>query len=216
MSDVFLDHDTTEETLAAQLPEYMPKDPNSGNFRLLSTIAERIDDLDSDISAVDRAKNAQTADTIEQLDHLARLVDLKPYQDETLEHFRSRVISEFQLVTSEGTVNDLLTATATILNTRVNSIRYTEQHTSGSGRCQVGVPSSKLSDIELSDTEFIEIVDQLIPSSYAVDVLLNGTFSYVSVSDYESGNFGRDYGYDGLDSGGDPKNNGGTYAGVLE
>lgn len=237
MSDhIYLDHDTIEESLAAQLPEFMPKDPESGNYKFLSTIADRIDAYNSDIESVDRAKTPQTADTIEQLEEIARLVDLKPYQDETLEHFRARVISEFQLVTSKGTVRDLMNATATILDAEVDTIRYTEEHVPETGVCQLGVPSKQMNEVKLSDSEFVKIVDQLIPSSYTVDLYKSGTFTYISTSDWINtrranntgtftfisstayGNSNHDpvKGHDGLDTSGNPKDNGGTYSGIAE
>lgn len=215
--DIFLDHDTTEESLAAQLPEYMPKDPESGNFRLLSTIGEQIDSLDSDLSSIDRASTVQTADTTEQLDRLARMVDLKPLKDETVEHFRARVIAEYQLVTSQGTVSDLLTATSTILDTDVNSIGYTEEHTTAAGNARLSVPLSKLNNLVLSDADFSDIVKDLIPAGYRIDVLKKGTFTYVSESTYTDESFVPDpnSGYTGLDSEGNVNSGGGTYAGVL-
>ena len=218
MSDeIYLDHDTTEETLAAQLPEFMPKDPESGNFKFLSTIAERLDANEADIAAVDRAMTVQQADTIDQLERLARLVDLKPRRNETREHFRARVLSEFQLVTSQGTVKDLLNATATILDIELESIDYTEEHTSNAGNARISVPVSKLESIALSDTEFGKIVKELIPAGYRLDVFKKGTFTYVSPTTYNDSTFSHDpdKGYDGLDTNGNPKNNGGTYAGVL-
>lgn len=216
MADIYLGHDTTEESLSSQLPEYLPKDPESGNYKILSTVAERLDSFEDDIDSVNRATSPQYADTIEQLERIAALVDLKPYQDETKEHFRARVISEFQLLTSEGTVTDLLNAIATILNTDIDTLRYTEEHTTGSGDCQVGVPGSLLDTFQLSDTELVDIIDQLIPSSYRVTVLTRGSFTYITPADYNSDNHDSQKGYGGLDANGNPNNNGGTYAGLLE
>ncbi|OYR54918.1 hypothetical protein [Halorubrum halodurans] len=214
---VYLDHETTEESLAAQLPDFMPKDPESGNYKFLSTIAERLDATDADIASVDRATTVQYADTVDQLERLARLVDLRPYRDETREHYRARVLAEFQLVTSQGTVKDLLNATATILDIEIEDIGYTEEYTAGGGSARINVPLSKLDQIALSDTEFGRIVSGLIPASYRLDVLKEGTFTYISPETYNDETFAHDpeRGYDGLDGSGDPKDNGGTYAGVL-
>lgn len=216
MSEIYLGQDTVEESLAAQLPEFMPKDPESGNFKFFSTIAERLTDNESNTSSVDRAMSVQTADTIDQLERLSRLVDLKPYENEDREKFRARVLAEFQLVTCNGTVGDLLNATATILDTPLRTIKYTEEHTSGAGECQITVPGSKLDNLSLTDSDFAGIVDQLVPSSFRTAVLRQGTFTYISASDYNGGNFDPTKGYDGLDTNDDPKGNGGTYAGLLE
>ena len=212
---VYLDHETTEEDLAAQLPSFMPKDPESGNFKLLKAIAERIDATAEDLESVDRAASPQYADTMDQLERLADLVNLTPRQGESKEHFRARVISEYQLVTSEGTVDDLLSAVATILDTDVRNIQYTETHVAVGGRCRINVPQSRLALLALSDSEFAEIVRRLIAASYVVDIIKTGTFTYISPEDYNNQLSTASEGYDGLDSNGDRKGNGGTYAGVL-
>lgn len=217
-NDVYLDHDTTEESLAAQLPEFMPKDPESGNYKFLSTIAERLDSFDEDIDAVDRAMTVQHADTVDQIERLARIVDLKPYQNESQKHFRARVISEFQLLTSKGTVSDLLNATATLLDVNKDKIGYTEEYRPEGGYAQLSVPLLKLELFTLSDSEFGRIVESLIPSSYFLEVIKQGTFTYISKSMYNDSTFthNTERGYDGLDTNGDPKETGGTYAGILK
>jgi hypothetical protein len=152
------------------------------------------------------------------------LVQLPPVQNESLEHYRARVLAQFQLVTSEGTVTDLLNSVSTILGTQYERLTYTELHTSENGVCQVGVPGKKLDSLQLGNTEFSNIVESLIASSYRVDVLRQGTFTYLSTTDYSGTttysaadlNSDSTKGHDGLDSNDDPKENGGTYAGVLQ
>lgn len=213
--DIYLEHDTTEEALAAQLPEFMPKNPESGNYKFFSTIAERLDALDEDINSIDRATTAQHADTLEQLKYIAQLIDLKPYQNEEKEHFRARVLAEFQIVTSNGTVSDLLNATATILGITVEDIGYTEDYTTEAGSARLELPGSKLQQFSLTNGEFAEFAAELIPASYRLDILQRGTFTFISPADYTANNHDPNLGYDGLDTNGNPKNNGGTYAGVL-
>lgn len=222
-------HDTTAEDLSAQLPVYMPKDPGSGNYRLLKPIAESINNASADIEATDRALTVQHASTIEQLERIARLIDLPPRRNEGLEHYRARILARFQLVTSEGTVSDLLNGVSTILGASVRNISYTELHTSESGVCQVGVPGKKLDNLQLSESDFATIAEDLIAGGFRIDVLRKGTFTYQPESDYtgpyDSGSGGYDstaldsyapYGHDGLDTNGDPKDNGGTYAGLVQ
>jgi hypothetical protein len=216
MSDLYLEHDTTEEDLAAQLPSFMPKDPESGNYRFLATIAERLEATRADVEAVDRAKSVQHADTTEEIERLARLVDLKPHRNESREHYRARVLAEFQLVTSEGTVADVLNATATILGASVSNIDYTEEHTTEAGTAQLKIPSSLLDGLELTESDFAAILDKLIPAGYRIDALRKGTFTYISEATYNSGGHDSTKGYDGLDTNGDPKGNGGTYSGTIE
>lgn len=218
MSDnIYLEQDTFEEALAAQLPKYMPKDPNSGNYKLLSTIAERLESLDSDIDSIDRATTVSTADSLAQLERLADLVGLVPYTNETREHFRARVLAEFQAITSQGTVKNVIDGIATMLDTDVSNVKYTETHTTSGGSAQIEVPLSKLDSIAFDDQEFSSVIKELMPASYRIDILNRGTFTYISPADYNDAGFSHDpdKGYDGLDTGGNPKGNGGTYAGVL-
>ena len=223
MTDELGKHDTTIEDLASQLPAYMPKDPDSGNRRLFNPIAKEIDTTVSDKNAVDRALTAQHADTIEQLEKIGRLVNLRSHDGESLEHYRARIIAEFQLVTSKGTVRDLLNAVSTILDVPKEALGYTETHTSSAGNARVSVPQTKLKDVALTDGEFADIAERTIAASYRLDVFKAGTFTYLSESDYTgSGTYdstdlisNADFGHDGLDTNDNPKDNGGTYAGVL-
>ena len=222
--ELFLDHDTTEEDLAAQLPSFMPKDDASGNYKLLAGIAERVDFTKEDLVDINEAMTVQHANSIQELDRLGRLVDLPPQRDETLEHYRARLIAEFQLVTGEGTVKDLLIGAASILDTDIESIKYTEEHTSGAAHSQLEVPTSRLAELQFSNTEFASILNELVPASYVVSILQRGTFTYLSEADYSgSGSYNSadlnsdaTLGHDGLDGSGDPKDNGGTYAGIVD
>jgi len=216
-NEVFLEHDTTAEDLAAQLPTFMPKDPNSGNYRLLKTVAGVLDIIRDDIEAVDFAMNVQTAQSMGELDKLGELVDLHPYENETVEHFRARLIAEYQLVTGEGTIRDLLQGAAAILDVDSRNLDYAEPTlgTNEHGTMSMTFPVKTLDASELTDSELANILDQLVPAGYRLDALKKGTFTYISESDYQAANFDPDLGYDGLDGSGNPKDNGGTYSGIL-
>jgi hypothetical protein len=208
---------TTEEKLASRLPIYYPKDPGSGNYFLLAPIAAGLDDLDDDHAEVGQATHVQTADTIPQLWRLAELVNLPPRQGETVEHYKARVIARFQLVTTEGTINDLLHAASVILNIRKESIGYDEPAAGSSeiGTASLQLPAGALSESTLTTTEVATILNELMPASYRLSALTAGTFTFISPEDYNAGLSDAALGFDGLDVNGDPKGNGGTYAGVL-
>lgn len=205
----------TAEELASRLPVWMPKDSHSGNYRLLEPIANELDSTEGDLGAVDRALTVQTADSIEQLEELAKLVGLYHMKDESLEHFRARILAEYQLVTSNGTVADLINGIATILGIDEELVEYTEQHTTAAGNCRVSVPRRRLDQFQLTYAEFGEIVESLIPASYRIDVFQKGTFNYITPAEYNANSSQAEFGYDGLDTNGDPKDSGGTYATVL-
>jgi len=228
MADPYLEHETTVEDLAAQLPSFMPKDPSSGNYKLLKTVADRLDALQADIVRIGQAKSVQQAQTIEELERLAVAVDLKRKTGESLEKFRARVLAEYALLTSEATVKDLLNGGALILGVSPSNLGYTETHVTEPGRAALKVTHGMVDSVSLTEQELAEALERIIAASYALDVLVEGTFTYLAetayTGPYDSANGGYDpaklnsdpdLGHDGLDSNGDPKDTGGTYSGLL-
>lgn len=190
------EHKTTEEELASRLPVWMPKDLESGNYQLLAPIAKEIDAAESDMEAVDVAVTAQHAETIEQLQEIAKLVDVTPERDESLEHYRARVIAEFQLLTSKGTPRDVLNGIATILNTEITNLGYTEEHSDAAGNVRVEVPASKMDSLVLADGELAAIGEGLLATAYRLDIFKSGTFTYLSESAYSGPYDSANGGYD--------------------
>lgn len=208
------------------LPPWMPRDDASGNFKLLDTVGRAFDRLDGDIQDVDNATSIQNAESVEQLREFGRLVDLAPKQGESREKYRTRLFAEFQLNTNEATTPQLLRNVATLLDISVGNVDYKKNN---HGEFTLSIPGEALDQMDLTATEFVDIVSRLTASGFKVDALAKGTFTYLAESaysgPYDSANGGYDEtqlnsdaakGHDGLDANGDPKNNGGTYAGLLE
>jgi hypothetical protein len=65
--------------------------------------------------------------------------------------------------------------------------------------------------VSLTETELAEALERLLAASYALDVLVAGSFEYMAAGDTSD----PDKGYDGLDGSGNPKDTGGTYSGLL-
>lgn len=202
--------------LAKQLPPWMPKDPESGNFRLLDVIGLAFDRLDEDIETANRATSVQHADTIAQLEELAKIVDLIPQRGEGKEKYRARVFAEFQLVTNEATPAEIILNAANILNVDPERIRYEELDEPGV--ILLRVPASAVDSLSVSEEEFAQIINRLVAAGVRVDTLKTGTFTYISESDYEDSSFVHESerGYDGLDTNGEPKESGGTYSGLID
>lgn len=150
----------------------------------------------------------------QRLEALGQLVGVDPHQGETVSHYRARVIAEYSIVTCEGTIEDVVTATAQILGTDVSEIQIDDR--AGPGEVAIFIPVAALEDIGFSDSELAEVLEKLIPASYAVAGIQRGTFTYITPSEYDSGIHDESAGYDGLDTNGDPKDTGGTYAGIIE
>lgn len=201
--------------LAAELPTYYPNAAETNNYKALKAVAGQLEKHASDVDSVDIATTVDHAKTIDQLRELGKAVDILPRENEAKEHYRARVKAEYAVLTCEGTISELLEITADILNIRTSALGYVEPSGSEYGTVNLSIPTRAFNNTELSEGEVIDIVDRLIAASYRIDSLTTGTFTYITPTDYNNDNHDSTKGYDGLDSNGDPKNNGGTYAGIL-
>lgn len=204
--------DSGDDLLRA-LPPWMPKDAASGNFKLIDAVGRAIDRLEADVEDVDNATTVQHAESIEQLEQLSRLVALPPQANESREKYRSRLIAEFQTMTTEATPSDVLENAATILDVDTTDIKYTRLDENGA--ISLGVPASALNALALSDQEFVEIIAKHSAAGYRIEATIKGTFTYTTPEKYNDNDMSGSRGYNGLDSNGEPRDNGGTYAGLI-
>lgn len=197
--------------LADDLPSFMPNDPQSGNYRLLDVIGRIFDRAEDDTRNVSEAVHVQTANTIGELKKLGSFVNLHAGTGESKEKFRSRLLAEHQLITCEGTVNNILTNAATILNVNVRDVGWNE-NIAENGAEVLEVPKSALEALELTENEFVEILSKQVPIGYRLTAQFSGTFEYISSADYDAGLSDPAKGYsDEADT-----IQGGTYAGLLQ
>lgn len=211
------DRDTTTADLAGKLPDYLPRDASTGNYKLLYAIAQYIQDLEHNLDSIDNAVNVQEAETIDQLRELAKMVELVPETNESTDHFRARLLVEYGLTSGEGTIDDVINGTAELLDIAPEKVEYNEPILGGTenGTASVGVPDSAVKDSALTKSEVGNQIDRLAPAGCRVTAIIAGTFTYITPSDYNANNHDADLGYDGLDSNGNQKDNGGVYAGVI-
>jgi len=109
-------------------------------------------------------------------------------------------------------VNGLLNRVGGLLDVDPSVITYDEL----AANMKVGIPSKAANDLPLSVAEFSANLNLLVPAGYKLDLIMLGTFTYITPTQYTDGLSEAQYGYDGLDTQGDPKDNGGTYAAVLD
>lgn len=214
---VDLDDDKTEKELAAGLPDYLPRGEGSKNRDLLRGIANSIDDTTRNIIAAEKAVQVQRAETLDQLERIGQEMELPPNEGESLEHYRARLLAESQIATSEGTIRDIIMGASTVLDVDSEKIEYTEP-TYGStenGTVGIGLPVDALDNTTLSDAETATYIDRLASVGARVESITFGSFTYITPTDYNNSNHDATKGYDGLDANGDPKDNGGTYAGLI-
>lgn len=152
---------------------------------------------------------------INRLAELGRMVNLPPDEGETASHYRARLIVEFSLLSTEGTIRDVLTTAAEIFSVSEEKIGYQEPAGGENGTVQLKFPSQALDELELSGAEATNILDRVLAAGYRIEGVTVGTFTYITPEDYNDGNHDASKGYDGLDANGDPKDNGGTYAGTI-
>ena len=204
------EYEDNTDSLVDDLPVYVPKSDRGPNYKLLDVVGRQLDRLDVDIEAVDNAMTVQHADTVDQITELAKLVDTPPRHQESRERYRSRVIAAFQAVAGKATIEHLFVALETILDIEPEQITYIER--SGSNAISVGLPGRRVDQMALEPADVAAIVRSLVPAGARIDAYADGTFKFVSITDYENGNYDTRYGFDGLDADGNPKGNGGTFA----
>jgi hypothetical protein len=190
----------------------MPKDEGSGNFALLDAIGSSIDDLESDLSQIDSESKVQYASRKGSIEQIGNPFETVSKTNESVEKYRLRTFTEYQSITSEGTIDGLLNRVGGLLDVDPSVITYDEL----AANMKVGIPSKAANDLPLSVAEFSANLNLLVPAGYKLDLIMLGTFTYITPTQYTDGLSEAQYGYDGLDTQGDPKDNGGTYAAVLD
>lgn len=196
-----------------RLPSWMPRDESTGNFKLLDVVGRALDRLGDDISDADDASNIQTAQSVGQLEELAKLVELRSKQGEGVDKYRRRVIGEFQNTTNEGDLPGLFENISILLEIEKTKIGYIDG--SENGAFVLSVPANSIEAVSLTKEEFSELIGGQVAAGFRADIQTRGTFTYLNVTQYGNDSHDASMGYDGLDSNGEPKDNGGTYAGVL-
>lgn len=201
------------EELLDSLPPWMPTDESSGNFKLLDAVGQSFDRTKGDVRELDKATTVQKAESVEQIVELSKIVKLPPKEGESIEKYRTRSIAEFQSLTTNGTISDLINNSASILGTSRSDISYRELNENGV--VNLGLPRSAIDEISITGSEFTEIISKHSAAGFRIEASLKGSFTFMTSSDYSNNNHDATMGYDGLDSNGDPKDSGGTYAGLL-
>lgn len=196
-----------------RIPGWMPSDTSTGNFKLLDTVGHAIDRLDADIEDVDNASSVQDAETVAQIEELAKIVTIPSEQNEGTDKYRSRVVVEFQQLTNEGSTEELINNVATILDVDPTKIHFRKI---AHGEVTLTIPGNALDALSITSSEFVDIAQDLAAAGFNLDSIRRGTFTYITPTEYNNATFDASKGYDGLDANGDPKDNGGTYAGLIE
>jgi hypothetical protein len=201
------------DEILKRLPPWMPRTESSGNFKLIDVVGRGFDRLGDDISDIDDATNVQTAQSVDQLKELSEIVDVRPKSGEGIEKYRRRIIAAFQNTTNEGDLPSLFENISVLLEIDKADIEYLKGQENGA--FLLSVPSYAIDNASLTNSEFGNIINDQVAAGFRPDIQTRGSFSYMTPTEYNDGTHDSTKGYDGLDTNGDPKDNGGTYAGVL-
>ena len=213
-------HDEVEQ-LVNSLPSYYADDDESGNWKLLDAVGRQVVDLDGDIQTLDGETTVQEAMDVDSLEELAGMVQVQRYSGESRDHYRARILAEYQLNTSEGTIDDAFGSIATILGCEIEDLwfqdwRFLFGEVHRRTVCFL-LPRDGVEGIDLSGEEISEVVQKLAPVGTTVKSQYNGSLRYKTKDEFESKNWnGFDGGYDALDSEGNPTGKGGTKGGLIQ
>lgn len=147
------------------------------------------------------------------LKQMGLLVDTLPETNETVYRYRLRLATQFIKLTSEGTIPDILTAVETLLDLDSQSSISFNEFSAG---MELTLPQKAVDETALNTSEILQLIDDnILTVGYNMQGTVSGTFTYITPNDYNNNAHDASKGYDGLDANGDPKDNGGTYAGVI-
>lgn len=209
------EYDSLTERMVDSLPPWLNKNPDKNNHSILSGPGEKLEAIDAEIENIEDAIHVQTATTIGELAMLADMVDISPRENESLEHFRSRTIAEYQITSAQGDINGLINGVASFLKITNSSVIYSEDP-QGGGSAQLTVPGNATSRTNLTPSEVGLYAEKLIAPSYRLDVIEQGTLKYVTPEFYsDTSDWSDTPGYTGLDADGNVKDGGGSYSGVI-
>jgi hypothetical protein len=199
---------TALDELIADLPASLPTSPDTNIYAANVPVANAIEATETDIASVKNAVAVQTAESIDQLAELAKLVGVRHEGDDSLETFRLKTLGAFQLLTCGGTRNEIIKNAAEILNVSPEAFEYSQQTP---GQFSLNVPGDALTGNSLESADFADILQQQAAAGFRLDVSEAGTLRYITEAEYLAGDYDPTKGYDSLTGDG----NGGTYSGLL-
>jgi len=199
------------EDLVRALPNWMPKDPKSGNFSLLIPAGQRIERAEADIETIKNETILQYASKIGSIKLISESVGAPQSKNDSVEKYRLKTISEFQSITNESTIDNILQRISSLLNVNIENLEYEEQN----GFSIIYIPSLALENLTISVNEFSTIVNSLSVAGYSIDIQITGTLDFVTPEQYQSGEYDSEFGYDSLDTDGEPGGTGGTYSAII-
>ena len=126
------------------------------------------------IETVDNNIHVNTA-TKASLEKFGELVGVSRRTNETHLSYRIRIKTAFRGGTTGTTLNDTLQFISTLLDVDVEQIGI-ERVSADEPLIVVRIDGQALDSLEISQTDFISLINEVIPASHRIDVVQRGTF----------------------------------------
>lgn len=214
--DIGSEYDDPAIEMLDGLPVWLDDGSGSNNHDVFDPAGQQISPMQLDLHDMKFEMHIQTAQEWGSLEEIGYMVDLEPTEGEHIEHFRARILAEFLVITSSGTIWNLMNGLSIILGIDVSQIADYQEYDTG-WDITLRVPTMALDNTRLTAEEVAELGEKLLSPTKDLDILSRGTFYFRTPEYYNSRSDWTDYeyGWDGLDANGDPKDTGGTYAGIV-
>lgn len=149
--------------------------PGSNMRALVSALLSEADRMDSDLEDIYAAQHINSA-TDGDLDTWGRLVRVDRKTGEGDDSYRARIKAEFRQSTIGTTFDEFTEFSAAVLNTDISNLDFTLEHDRTPATVLVGADASVYNNINLSNSDVVELLGGGVPAGHAVRVIERGTF----------------------------------------
>jgi len=184
--------------------------PTEGDTeKLFIPAAESLHDLDEEIKETQAGLYLETASTFAEVEKLGEIVGVSPADSDTLQYYKKRVATQYQQLSQSGNPVDILSYASTLFE--VDKETLTLDFIDGKAKFKLSAPTGAIESNVQNTSNAVDVFQEITAATFSADVIGRGTLEYITESEYQNSNYDSSKGYDGLDSNGDPKGNGGTY-----
>jgi hypothetical protein len=171
------------------------------NRALAGTLAESIDKNFRQLDAVREARHIGDA-AGSQLERIGRLVGVRRREDESDAKYRARVQGTAAAGRSSGTFDDLLSATATILDVSENRVELRTDFAANPATAFVYVRTADLEASLLTTSDLKEVLEDAVLAGHAVEVVEQGANPFTVINDTQTNDPDRGLTSDSISTGG--------------
>lgn len=177
-----LEQTALDEIAHAWSNDGMPFIVGEGNARLAGVLAEQDAHYFRQLDAVLEARHIGTSSG-GQLDRLGKLVGVRRKEDEDDFKYRARISSNVIASQSSGTIEDVLSGLAAIVDTEKSKISLSFDYDAEPGTVNAQVRQEDLENSELTTTEISNITEKLVPGAHRIDIEQSGENPFTFISD---------------------------------